>query len=104
MAILIFVFVALVFWGYVALAINVDQTLRTARARARGEVNFDDGKPGPYVFWGLLSGGWVLPVYFYASRKRLWALLLGVAVLALVYLATLYTVGLVGFAVSLCTR
>jgi hypothetical protein len=104
MGILVQLLVALVFWGYVALAITIDQRLRTARAHARGEVNFDEGKPGSYVFWGLVTGGLVLPIYFYASRKRVWALLLGSAVLAVVYVATLFTVGVIGAAIRMLAR
>jgi hypothetical protein len=85
--------VGLIFLGYIALAITIDQRLRTARARARGEVNFDEGRPSAYVSWALLSGGLILPIYFYASRKRAWALVLGSAVLAVVYVATLLTAG-----------
>jgi hypothetical protein len=96
--------VGLVFWAYVAIAITIDQRLRTARAHARGEVNFDEGKPGTYVFWGLLSGGLVLPIYFYASRKRIWALLAGSAILALVYFATLLTVGIAATAIHMLSR
>jgi hypothetical protein len=104
MGILVQLLVALVFWAYVALAITIDQRLRTARAHARGEVNFDEGKPGRYVFWGLMTGGLVLPFYFYASRKRVWALLLGTVVLAVVYVATLFTAGVAGVAVRMLVR
>jgi hypothetical protein len=92
--------VGLIFWGYIALAITIDQRLRTARARARGEVNFDEGRPSAYVSWGLLSGGLILPIYFYASRKRAWALVLGSAVLAVVYVATLLTAGVAATAIQ----
>jgi hypothetical protein len=104
MGLVVHLVMGLVFWGYVALAIVLDQRLRTARARARGEVNFDDGRPGPYIFWGLLTGGLVLPVYFYASRKRAWALLLGAVVLAAVYAATVLTVGMTATAIAMLAR
>jgi hypothetical protein len=104
MGIVVLMVFGIVFWGYVALAITIDQRMRNASAHARGEVNFDEGKPGAYIFWGLLSGGLVVPVYFYASRKRVWALLVGSAVLAFIYAATLFTVGVASTAIRMLVR
>jgi hypothetical protein len=104
MGLLILLGVGCIFWGYVALAITVDQKIRTARARARDEVNFDDGSPGKYIFWGLFTGGFILPVYFYATRKQRWAVALGAGVYVVVLYATALTVGALTLGVAAVMR
>lgn len=80
---------------YAAAIITIDHRIRVRRARARGEVDFSDGAPLAYLVLSLIAGCLVLPVYFYATRKRWWALALGLAAtLASVVVAAVTVVGL----------
>jgi hypothetical protein len=72
-------FIVWTIWGAHASAIiAIDHWFLVRRARARGEVDFSNGAPLRYMVLCLIASFLVLPVYFYATRKRWWALGLGV--------------------------
>lgn len=76
-------------WGGVVLVIKIDQKRRDAAIKAEGNVNFEDKSVTPYLALGLLCGGLVLPVYFYATRKTgisaVWGVLWCLAVTAVTF-------------------
>jgi hypothetical protein len=84
----VFVVPWIVWWAFAALLMSWDQKRRTACAAARGEVNFDDGNIRSYLFWSLFIGALVLPLYFYATRKKAFALALGLAAMSACGVAT----------------
>jgi hypothetical protein len=87
---------SLVLWfiwaAYASAIIFFDHRLRVRQALARGEVDFSDGAPLHYLVLSLIAGFLVLPVYFYATRKRWWGLLVGVLATFVSALATSVTV------------
>jgi hypothetical protein len=86
-------FIAWVIWACYACAIIViDHRLRVRRAAARGDVDFSNGAPLRYLVLSLVTSFLVLPVYFYATRRRWWALLEGVVATFVSGLATSFTV------------
>jgi hypothetical protein len=74
--------VSLILWviwaGWASAIIVIDHRLRVRRARARGAVDFSVGAPLQYLVLSLIASFLVLPIYFYATRRKWWALLEGV--------------------------
>lgn len=57
-----------VWWGGVVLVIKVEKR-RDKAIQAEGNVNFEDKSITGYLLLGLICGGLILPVYFYATHK-----------------------------------
>jgi hypothetical protein len=82
----------IVWAAYASAIIVIDHRFRVRRAAARGEVDFSEGAPLRYLVLSLIASSLVLPVYFYATRKRWWAILEGVVATVISGLATGATV------------
>jgi hypothetical protein len=87
---------SLVLWfvwaAYASAIIVIDHRLRVRRAAALGTVDFSQGAPLQYLVLSLITSFLVLPIYFYATRRRWWALLQGVVATFLTGIATSVTV------------
>jgi hypothetical protein len=93
-----------IIWAlYVAALITIDHRMRVRRALANGGVDFSDGAPLRYLVLSLVSSFLVLPVYFYATRKRWWAIPLGLVAGVGTGFAAGLTVVLLGIAVRAFT-
>jgi hypothetical protein len=77
---------------YACLIIQGDHTLRIRRARARGEIDFGVGQPLRFVVLSLITSLLVLPVYFYVTYRRLWAIGLGLVATVATFFATILTI------------
>lgn len=77
--------------AYAGLIIEVDHVLRVRRARARGQIDFDVGQPLRFLVLSLFASVLVLPVYFYMTYRRWWAMAVGLAATVAAVVATSVT-------------
>ena len=91
----------LVWAGFTAAVIMVDAKLRRDRLAARGEVDFTDTNPVPYLLVGILCSAASLPLYFYASRREPVAVLIGFALTGVTLVATVLVMVIVGLVMRL---
>src|SRR3954447_19267596 len=95
-------FVLWTIWAaYASAIIVIDHRFQVRRALASGEPDFSSGAPLRYLVLSLVAAFLVLPVYFYMTRRKWWAVLVGVAATLVSGLATSATVMLVGLIVYL---
>lgn len=77
----------LIWWGGLVLVIQMDRRQLEQKARAEGSENPNQTRLAPYVVCGLLCGGFVLPIYFWVTRRTLSATLAGFGLALLLSLA-----------------
>ena len=80
--------------------INVDRRIRVARVAAAGGVDFTEGRALWYLILSFIASWLVLPVYFYATRKRPSAILLGILATLATASATVVTLVVISLALT----